>query len=68
MDLIYGQFVECSVFHFDSLKHKATVGKDTLNIKKAACCSEVGQVDGMANCKQDRYSDELKSSSKLCSK
>lgn len=50
---------ECSVFHSDSLKHKATVGKDTLNIKQAVCCSEVGQVDVIANSKQDRHLDEL---------
>lgn len=31
---------------FSVLKHKVTVGKDTLNIKQAVCCSEVGQVDG----------------------
>lgn len=37
---------ECSVFRSDSLKHKVTVEKDTLNIKKAVCCSEVGQSMG----------------------
>lgn len=37
---------ECSVFHSDSLKHKVTVEKDTLNIKKAVFCSEVGQSMG----------------------
>lgn len=36
----------------DSLKHKVTVGKDTLNLKKAVCCSEVGQIDKMAKCKR----------------
>lgn len=35
------------------------MGKDTLNIKKAVCCSEVGQIDGMANCKQDHHPDKL---------
>lgn len=52
---------ECSVFHSDSLKHKVTVGKDTLNIKKAVCCSEVGQIDGTAtpNCKQEHYPNDF---------
>lgn len=36
---------ERSVFRSDSLKQKATVGKDTLNIKQAVCCSEVGDVE-----------------------
>lgn len=42
----YGQF--CLNALFSVLKHKVTVGKDTLNIKKAVCCSEVGPVGGMA--------------------
>lgn len=36
---------ERSVFHSDSLKQKVTVGKDTLNIKRAVCCSEVGDIE-----------------------
>lgn len=36
---------ECSVFRSDSLKQKETVGKDTLNIKRAVCCSEVGDIE-----------------------
>lgn len=50
---------ECSVFHSDSLKHKVTVGMDTLNLKQAVCCSEVGQIDGMENCKQKHHPNEL---------
>lgn len=33
--------------------------KDTVDIKKAVCCSEVGQIDGMANCKQEYPPNEL---------
>lgn len=36
---------ERSVFRSDSLKQKVTVGKDTLNIKRAVCCSEVGDIE-----------------------
>lgn len=52
---------ESSVFHSDSLKHKVTVGKvgkDTLNINQAVCCSEVGQIDPVTDCNQD-YPNEL---------
>lgn len=51
--------VECSVFRSDSLIHKVTVGKDTLSIKKAVCCSEVGQIDGLANCKREHHPNEF---------
>lgn len=40
---------ECSLFHSDSLKHKVTVEKDTVNIKQAVCCSEVGQIGESVN-------------------
>lgn len=54
---------ECSLFH--SLKHKVTVEKDTVNIKQAVCCSEVGQID--ASVKRRLYPPNgLKSSSELC--
>lgn len=45
--------VPCLNVLFSVLKHKVTVGKDTLNIKQAVCCSEVGQVDGMAKRKPE---------------
>lgn len=36
---------ERSVFRSDSLKQKVTVGTDTLNLKRAVCCSEVGDLE-----------------------
>lgn len=50
---------ERSVFRSDSLKQKVTVGKDTLNIKQAVCCSEVGDVETTANCAQGRHPNEI---------
>jgi len=49
---------ECSVLVL-TLKHKVTVGKDTLNIKQAVCCSEVGPISGMANCKQEHRPNSI---------
>lgn len=40
---------------FSVLKNKVTVGKDTQNIKRAVCCSEVGPIDEMAHCKQGHH-------------
>lgn len=53
MDLLKPVVPFCLNVLFSVLKHKVTVGKDTLNIKQAVCCSEVGQVDGMANRKPE---------------
>lgn len=50
---------ERSVFRSDSLKQKVTVGMDTLNIKKAVCCSEVGDVETTANCAQGNHPNEI---------
>lgn len=44
-DLNVASLFEYSVFRSDSLKHKVTVGMDTLSIKQAVCCSEVGHID-----------------------
>lgn len=44
---------------FSVLKHKVTVGKDTQNIKKAVCCSEVGQIAEAANCKPGHHANEF---------
>lgn len=53
MDFLKPVVPFCLNVLFSVLKHKVTVGKDTLNIKQAVCCSEVGQVDGMANRKPE---------------
>lgn len=57
--LTLASLFERSVFRSDSLKQKVTVGKDTLNIKKAVCCSEVGDVETTANCAQGHRPDEI---------
>lgn len=57
--LTLASLFERSVFRSDSLKQKVTVGKDTLNIKKAVCCSEVGDVETMANCAQGHHPNEI---------
>lgn len=57
--LTLASLFERSVFRSDSLKQKVTVGKDTLNIKKAVCCSEVGDVETTANCAQGHHPNEM---------
>lgn len=51
---------ESCVFRSDSLKQKATVEQmDTLNIKRAVCCSEVGDIETTANRAQGRHPNEI---------
>lgn len=42
---------------FYSLKHKVTLERDTLNVKRGVCCSEVGQTTGWKTnwCKQGHF-------------
>lgn len=42
---------------FSVLKRKVTVGKDTQNIKRAVCCSEVGPIHETARCKREHHPD-----------
>lgn len=44
---------------FSILKNKVTVGKDTQNIKRAVCCSEVGPIDETARCKQGHHPNDF---------
>lgn len=44
---------------FSVLKRKVTVGKDTQNIKRAVCCSEVGPIDETARCKQGHHPNDF---------